>query len=152
MESDRGRIVHLPLPCVVFRQKTQVFPLERNAALCSRLTHSLEVQQTGRFIVRTLFRQLARVPRRPAWTGWKAHGKAWWKWPAWMHDVGNPPFGHFGEYAINDWFERNLDALFERRHRRARATACCSSACSPTSSTSKATPKAIRLVVKSCCA
>lgn len=32
-----------------------------------------------------------------------------------MHDVGNPPFGHFGEYAINDWFERNLDALFERR-------------------------------------
>ncbi len=24
-----------------------------------------------------------------------------------MHDVGNPPFGHFGEKTIQSWFERN---------------------------------------------
>ena len=57
LESDRGRIVN-SAAVRRLQQKTQVFPLERNAAVRSRLTHSLEVQQTGRFIVRTLFRQL----------------------------------------------------------------------------------------------
>ena len=28
-----------------------------------------------------------------------------------LHDVGNPPFGHFGEQAINDWFEQNFESM-----------------------------------------
>mgnify|MGYP000102086634 FL=1 len=29
--------------------------------------------------------------------------------PAFLHDLGNPPFGHFGETVIGDWFKENLD-------------------------------------------
>ena len=50
-ESDRGRIIN-SAAVRRLQQKTQVFPLERNAAVRSRLTHSLEVQQNGRYITR----------------------------------------------------------------------------------------------------
>lgn len=28
-----------------------------------------------------------------------------------LHDLGNPPFGHFGEAVIGDWFKQNLPAM-----------------------------------------
>ena len=28
-----------------------------------------------------------------------------------IHDIGNPPFGHFGEDYVRSWFEKNLSVL-----------------------------------------
>ena len=44
-ESDRGRIIN-SAAVRRLQQKTQVFPLEQNSAVRSRLTHSLEVQHS----------------------------------------------------------------------------------------------------------
>ena len=40
------------------QDKTQVFPLERNAAVRTRLTHSMEVQQVGRYIAKEILSRL----------------------------------------------------------------------------------------------
>lgn len=112
LESDRGRIIH----CAAIRrlqQKTQVFPLERNAAVRSRLTHSLEVQQTGRFIVRTLYKQLGADAARYGLDGLQGALETLVEMACLMHDIGNPPFGHFGEFAIGQWFDRSLQGLFD---------------------------------------
>ncbi len=111
LESDRGRIIN-SASVRRLQQKTQVFPLERNAAVRSRLTHSLEVQQVGRFIVQSIFDKLSSEQQA-------AFGMAEMERPletlvemaCLMHDIGNPPFGHFGEAAISQWFSDHLDAL-----------------------------------------
>lgn len=109
-ESDRGRIIN-SAAIRRLQQKTQVFPLERNAAVRSRLTHSLEVQQVGRHIVKEIFHHLRR-DGRVAELGLgqlEAPFESIVEMACLMHDIGNPPFGHFGEAAINDWFRQRLD-------------------------------------------
>lgn len=112
LESDRGRIIN-SAGVRRLQQKTQVFPLERNAAVRSRLTHSLEVQQTGRFIVRTLFRQLGDKAGLYGLDGLEGTLESLVEMTCLMHDIGNPPFGHFGEFAIGEWFARYLETLFD---------------------------------------
>lgn len=111
-ESDRGRIIN-SAAVRRLQQKTQVFPLERNSAVRSRLTHSLEVQQVGRFIVQTIFRNLTEQEQKEyGLLGLERHLESLVEMACLMHDIGNPPFGHFGEQAINDWFEKNLPSCY----------------------------------------
>lgn len=101
-ESDRGRVLFSP----AFRrlqQKAQVFSMEPNAAVRSRLTHSLEVSQLGRYIADEVTSRL--VAANHLELSEKAAFVTFVETACLMHDIGNPPFGHFGEAAVKKWFD-----------------------------------------------
>ncbi|HEM6802139.1 TPA: dGTPase [Citrobacter koseri] len=108
-ESDRGRIINSPA-IRRLQQKTQVFPLERNAAVRTRLTHSMEVQQVGRYIAKEILSRLKELKLLEQYGLDELTGpfESIVEMSCLMHDIGNPPFGHFGEAAINDWFRQRL--------------------------------------------
>ncbi|HEA3131858.1 TPA: dGTPase [Aeromonas hydrophila] len=104
-EQDRARIVQAA-PVRRLQQKTQVFPLDVKASVRSRLTHSLEVQETGRQISRRI---LAAMPAGSVCEGAFINLV---EMSCLLHDVGNPPFGHFGEQVMSQWLAQALDGLF----------------------------------------
>ena len=109
-ESDRGRIIQ-SAAIRRLQQKTQVYPLETNAAVRSRLTHSLEVQQTGRFLAQTILNKFANSHQLAA-VGLEGNETVFTnivEMSCLMHDVGNPPFGHFGEAAISNWIKTKAE-------------------------------------------
>ncbi len=117
LESDRNRII-TSASIRRLQQKTQVFPLERDAGVRSRLTHSLEVQQNGRYIVKKIFESIKENKNKNGTYGLDGLNVAVEsivEMACLMHDIGNPPFGHFGETAINDWFSKNIKKIFHKQ-------------------------------------
>lgn len=82
-------------------RKTQVHPFSQNDQVHTRLTHSLEVGCVGRSLGQLVGEQLGR--QLPQGIGAADIG-AIIQAACLAHDIGNPPFGHAGEYAIRDWF------------------------------------------------
>ena len=119
-ESDRGRVLN-SAAIRRLQQKTQVFPLEKNSAVRSRLTHSLEVMQVGRFIVQSIC-YAGDKPNCPPYAQQALEKynlaslarllETTVEMACVLHDVGNPPFGHFGEQAINIWFAKHAQSYF----------------------------------------
>lgn len=117
-ESDRGRVLN-SAAVRRLQQKTQVFPLEKNSAVRSRLTHSLEVMQVGRFIVQSICGLAKKQDKQLIHEDLINNERALEslvEMACVLHDVGNPPFGHFGEHAINIWFSKHLRKFFEHQH------------------------------------
>jgi len=102
-ESDRGRFI-FSSPLRRLQQKAQVYSLEDNAAVRSRLTHSLEVSQVGRYIAQLILKKLKQKSKEPKPNGHEIAFINFVETACLMHDVGNPPFGHLGEFAIQEWF------------------------------------------------
>ncbi len=111
-ESDFGRIIFSPA-IRRMHDKTQVFPLTTDDNIHSRLTHSMEVMSIGYSLGVKLcenkkfqeklqkeeyeiFREIPVILKNSCL----------------VHDIGNPPFGHFGETVIQNYFshffERNI--------------------------------------------
>ncbi len=87
------------------QDKTQVFPLAKNDYVRTRLTHSLEVASVGRSLgVMVGGEVIKKYPDIQA-AGLQASDFGMVVAAACLaHDIGNPPFGHAGESAIQDWF------------------------------------------------
>ncbi|WFO51560.1 dGTPase [Aeromonas veronii] len=118
--SDRARYIYSP----AFRRlqmKAQVFSLENNAAVRSRLTHSMEVAHIGIFIVQKITEIIKgksdihnHVSPQEVYIYENAQAiRNVVETACLIHDVGNPPFGHFGESAISSWFTDNKGELFD---------------------------------------
>jgi dGTPase len=87
------------------QDKTQVFPLAQNDYVRTRLTHSLEVASVGRSLGVLAGDHVLRAHPRLAAGGHDAADFGAIVAAACLaHDIGNPPFGHAGEAAIQSWF------------------------------------------------
>ncbi|WP_245881260.1 deoxyguanosinetriphosphate triphosphohydrolase [Thalassospira marina] len=86
------------------QNKTQVHPLSDNDHVHTRLTHTIEVgsvgQSLGLMAGAHIVKQLGEnSPVTVADIGYMVQAACL------AHDIGNPPFGHSGEDAINEWFK-----------------------------------------------
>lgn len=87
--------------------KTQVFPLDANDSVRTRLTHSHEVANLARSMGNRLLRDGKTIDDGES-PGRAAHMLAT---IGLAHDLGNPPFGHQGEAAIGHWFHEQMDVF-----------------------------------------
>ena len=111
IERDYDRIL-FATPTRRLADKTQVFPLDANDSVRTRLTHSHEVSNLGRSIGTSLACEYgiagnaaSSKPQRNLPSLLAATGL--------VHDLGNPPFGHQGEIAIQSWFSDNRDTVLQ---------------------------------------
>lgn len=85
------------------QNKTQVFPLPGSIFVHNRLTHSLEVASVGMSIGNDISRRVIR--KRPELKDTLIEEIGTIVSAACLaHDLGNPPFGHSGEKAIQTFF------------------------------------------------
>ena len=85
------------------QNKTQVFPLPGSIFVHNRLTHSLEVASVGMSIGNDISRHV--IQKRPELKDTLVEEIGTIVSAACLaHDLGNPPFGHSGEKAIQTFF------------------------------------------------
>ena len=101
-KRDYDRLI-FSAPFRRLQNKTQVFPLPGSIFVHNRLTHSLEVASVGMSLGSDVARDVIR--RNPTLAGTLVEELGTIVSSACLaHDLGNPPFGHSGEKAIQTFF------------------------------------------------
>ena len=102
-KRDYDRLI-FSAPFRRLQNKTQVFPLPGSIFVHNRLTHSLEVASVGMSLGNDVAQRLISE-RRPELSGtlFEQIGQIV-STACLAHDLGNPPFGHSGEKAIQTFF------------------------------------------------
>ena len=85
------------------QNKTQVFPLPGSIFVHNRLTHSLEVSSVGMSLGNDISRHIIQARPELKDTLFEEIGTIV-SAACLAHDLGNPPFGHSGEKAIQTFF------------------------------------------------
>lgn len=115
LRSEFEKDYHRIIGSASFRRlqdKTQVFPLDKSDFIRTRLTHSLEVSSIAKSLGQNISQDILQNRRDPEFD-WQMKEDVCniLQCAGLLHDIGNPPFGHFGESAIREWFRRNLPKL-----------------------------------------
>lgn len=116
LRSEFEKDYHRIIGSASFRRlqdKTQVFPLDKSDFIRTRLTHSMEVSSFAKSLGQNISQYLLDNKNKyPSFTEqMKADVCDILQCAGLIHDIGNPPFGHFGETAIREWFVKNLPVL-----------------------------------------
>jgi len=115
LRSEFEKDYHRIIGSASFRRlqdKTQVFPLDKSDFIRTRLTHSLEVSSFAKSLGQNIGENILLYKKDTGFTPrMKEDICSILQCAGLIHDIGNPPFGHFGELAIREWFERNLPVL-----------------------------------------
>lgn len=91
------------------QDKTQVFPLDKSDFIRTRLTHSLEVSSFAKSLGQNISKKiLLDIGDTSFRESYQADVCDILQCAGLLHDIGNPPFGHFGETVIREWFHKNL--------------------------------------------
>ena len=115
LRSEFEKDYHRIIGSASFRRlqdKTQVFPLDKSDFIRTRLTHSMEVSSLAKSLGQNIGESILAHKKDTSFTpGMKEDICNILQCAGLIHDIGNPPFGHYGEFAIREWFERNLPVL-----------------------------------------
>ncbi|MCQ2221398.1 MAG: dNTP triphosphohydrolase [Prevotella sp.] len=110
-KRDYDRLI-FSAPFRRLQNKTQVFPLPGSIFVHNRLTHSLEVASVGMSLGNDVARDV--IKRNPELAGTLMEEIGTVVATACLaHDMGNPPFGHSGEKALQAFFSEGKGAYLK---------------------------------------
>ena len=93
------------------QDKTQVFPLDQSDFVRTRLTHSIEVSTVARQLGEMVVQNFGQHRSDALGPQVQREIPAVLMCAGLLHDLGNPPFGHFGEALIGEWFREHLSTV-----------------------------------------
>lgn len=113
-KRDYDRLI-FSAPFRRLQNKTQVFPLPGSVFVHNRLTHSLEVASVGMSLGNDVAQRLLKERYHQQENNMLEQIGQIVSTACLAHDLGNPPFGHSGEKAIQTFFTEGAGSFLKEK-------------------------------------